>query len=71
MVFFVISSDRSWEGNFELQQILIVLFADEKMSNNAFTTWVPCTILAFSDFQICNYLIEYLQIYKVPDQSNK
>jgi hypothetical protein len=27
--------------------------------------------LAFSDLQICNYVIEYLQIYKVVDQSTK
>jgi hypothetical protein len=31
-----------------------VLLTDEKMSNNEFTTWVPCTILALSDLQICN-----------------
>ena len=38
IVFFIISSERSCEGNLELAQILIVSAADEKMSNNEFIT---------------------------------
>jgi hypothetical protein len=38
IAFFVISSERSCGRNLELPQILIVLVAEEKTSNNAFTT---------------------------------